>query len=84
MADSAIDQLALDLAARVRAAVAPSLGLPSAREGVGLAPGGDVTMAIDEIAEDVTGACCAEAGDIAFYSEDRGYVEIGTPRCNSW
>ena len=37
-------------------------------------------MAIDEIAEQVIEQCCAEAGDIAFYSEDRGYVEIGTPR----
>jgi myo-inositol-1(or 4)-monophosphatase len=75
-----LHRLALDLAARVRDAVAPSLGRPSARAGVGIAPGGDVTMAIDEIAEDVTEQCCLEAGDIAFYSEDRGYVEIGTPR----
>jgi myo-inositol-1(or 4)-monophosphatase len=79
-ADPAITRLALDLATRVREAVAPSLGVPSAREGVGVAPGGDVTMAIDEIAERVTEECCAEAGDIAFYSEDRGYVEIGRPR----
>jgi len=75
-----IDRLALDLARRVRDAVAPSLGEPSAREGVGVAPGGDVTMAIDEIAEQVTEQCCAEAGDVAFYSEDRGYVEFGRPR----
>ena len=80
MSDPKIDQLALDLAARVRDAVAPSLGEASARAGVGVAPGGDVTMAIDEIAEHVTEQCCAEAGDIAFYSEDRGYVEIGRPR----
>ncbi len=64
----------------MRAAVAPSLGAPGARAGVGLAPGGDVTMAIDEIAEQVTEECCAEAGDVAFYSEDRGYVEFGRPR----
>jgi myo-inositol-1(or 4)-monophosphatase len=76
----AITRLALDLAARVRAAVAPALGDPGARVGVGVAPGGDVTMAIDEIAEHVTEQCCAEAGDIAFYSEDRGYVELGRPR----
>jgi myo-inositol-1(or 4)-monophosphatase len=75
-----VNRLALDLAARVRDAVAPSLGDPRARAGVGVAPGGDVTMAIDEIAEHVTEQCCVEAGDIAFYSEDRGYVEIGTPR----
>ncbi len=78
--DTTITRLALDLAGRVRDAVAPSLGEPTARAGVGVAPGGDVTMAIDEIAEDVTEQCCAEAGDIAFYSEDRGYVEIGRPR----
>ena len=78
--DDAIARLALDLATRVRAAVAPSLGEHGARAGVGIAPGGDVTMAIDEIAERVTEQCCAEAGDIAFYSEDRGYVEIGRPR----
>src|SRR6185369_8270243 len=56
------------------------LGDQRARVGVGVAPGGDVTMAIDEIAEQVTEQCCAAAGDIAFYSEDRGYVEIGRPR----
>lgn len=78
--DPTITRLALDLAARVRTAVAPSLGDPGARAGVGVAPGGDVTMAIDEIAEHVTETCCAEAGNIAFYSEDRGYVEIGRPR----
>jgi myo-inositol-1(or 4)-monophosphatase len=80
MADAAITRLALDLAAQVREAVAPSLGTASARTGVGVAPGGDVTMAIDEIAEHVTETCCAEAGDVAFYSEDRGYVEFGRPR----
>ena len=78
--DPVIDRFAIDLAARVRDAIAPSLGDPGAREGVGVAPGGDVTMAIDEIAEHVVEASCVEAGDIAFYSEDRGYVEIGRPR----
>src|SRR6476620_10113682 len=80
MVDDAIRRLARDLAGRVREAVVPSLGLHAARAGVGLAPGGDVTMAIDEIAEQVTEQCCAEAGDVAFYSEDRGYVEFGRPR----
>jgi myo-inositol-1(or 4)-monophosphatase len=78
--EDAVAQLALDLARRVREAVAPSLGSPAARAGVGVAPGGDVTMAIDETAERVTEQCCVDAGDIAFYSEDRGYVEIGRPR----
>jgi myo-inositol-1(or 4)-monophosphatase len=75
-----IEPFAIDLAARVRDAVAPSLGAPGARAGVGIAPGGDVTMAIDEIAEHVVEEECARLGDIAFYSEDRGYVEAGTPR----
>ncbi len=48
-----VDELALDIATDVRAAVAPSLGEPGARERVGVAPGGDTTMAIDEIAEHV-------------------------------
>jgi myo-inositol-1(or 4)-monophosphatase len=75
-----IERLALDIAARVRESVVPSLGQPGARTGVGVAPGGDVTMAIDEIAERVVEGMCADAGDIGFYSEDRGYVEFGMPR----
>ena len=78
--DAAVETLAVDIAARVRDAVAPSLGDPGARTGVGVAPGGDVTMAIDEIAEHVVESMCADAGDIGFYSEDRGYVEFGRPR----
>jgi myo-inositol-1(or 4)-monophosphatase len=78
--DPAVDRFAVELAARVRAAVAPALGDHGARAGVGVAPGGDVTMAIDETAEKVVESSCREAGDIAFYSEDRGYVEFGRPR----
>jgi myo-inositol-1(or 4)-monophosphatase len=78
--DPEVDALAIDVAARIRAAVVPSLGDPGARERVGVAPGGDVTMAIDEIAEVVLATCCATAGDIAYYSEDRGYVAFGSPR----
>ncbi len=78
--DPAVERLAIDLAERIRDAVAPALGDPGARAGVGVAPGGDVTMAIDEIAEHVVTRVCASAGDIGFYSEDQGYVEIGKPR----
>lgn len=78
--DAAIERLALETAAAVRSAVVPSLGDPGARERVGVAPGGDVTMAIDEVAEAVVEQCCARAGDVAFYSEDRGYVAFGQPR----
>jgi myo-inositol-1(or 4)-monophosphatase len=80
IAPDEIEQLALDIAARIRDAVAPSLGTAGARQGVGVAPGGDVTMAIDEIAEHVLTEMCEHAGDIAYYSEDQGYVAIGEPR----
>ena len=53
MTEDEIERLALDVAARVREAVAPALGRADARRGVGIAPGGDVTMAIDKIAEGV-------------------------------
>ena len=59
---SEIEELALDTAARVRDAVAPSLGDPGARKRVGVAPGGDVTMAIDEVAEEVVAQCLAARG----------------------
>ncbi|GIU89556.1 MAG: hypothetical protein KatS3mg010_0655 [Acidimicrobiia bacterium] len=75
-----VERLAVATAARVRAAVAPMLGRPGARVRVGVAPGGDTTMAIDEVAERVVSECLAEAGDVAFYSEDQGYVAFGRPR----
>ena len=40
-------------------------------------------MAIDEIAEDVVAACLERAGDIGYYSEDRGYVAFGRPARSS-
>ena len=67
-----IDELALTIATAVRAAVAPSLGDPGARERVGVAPGGDTTMAIDEIAELVVERCCAGNG--------QHRVSLGRPR----
>lgn len=75
-----IARLALDVAAEVRAVAAAQLGDPGARRRVGVAPGGDVTMAIDEAAEAVLERALRDAGDIAFYSEDRGFVSFGTPR----
>ncbi len=73
-------ELALDIAARVHDAVVPHLGTSEARVKVGDAPGGDATLAIDEVAETVVEARAAAEGDIAFYSEDRGLVRFGTPR----
>jgi myo-inositol-1(or 4)-monophosphatase len=75
-----VEQLALHVAAQVREAVAPHLGHPRARERVGRAPGGDATMAIDAVAEDRLEQLLRDAGDIGFYSEDRGLVTFGRPR----
>jgi myo-inositol-1(or 4)-monophosphatase len=75
-----IEGLALDVAAGIRDAVVPHLGRPRARERVGRAPGGDATMAIDEVAEETLERLLRVAGDIGFYSEDRGLVTFGRPR----
>ena len=45
----------VDLCARLREAVLPSLGLRAARDHAGVAVGGDVTFAIDEVAETLLG-----------------------------
>jgi myo-inositol-1(or 4)-monophosphatase len=74
------NELAVAVAARVHDAVAPHLGTAEARVKVGDAPGGDATLAIDEVAEAVVEEQLAAEGDIAFYSEDRGLVRFGTPR----
>jgi myo-inositol-1(or 4)-monophosphatase len=73
-------ELAVLVAARVHDAVAPHLGTAAAREKVGEAPGGDATLAIDEVAETVVEESLAAEGNIAFYSEDRGLVRFGDPR----
>ena len=74
------ERLALEVASRVREAVRPELGAARARERVSRAPGGDATMAIDEVAERVVEELLAAEGDIGFYSEDRGLVTYGRPR----
>ncbi|HEX6312368.1 MAG TPA: inositol monophosphatase family protein [Acidimicrobiia bacterium] len=75
-----LEQLADELAGRVRDAVAPHLGAAASRDRVGWAPGGDATMAIDEVAEHVVDEHLRHAGDIGYYSEDRGLVVYGRPR----
>lgn len=77
---TAPDRLALEVAARVRDAVVPLLGTAHARGRVARAPGGDATMEIDEVAERTVEDALAAAGDIGFYSEDRGLVTYGRPR----
>ena len=73
--------LARGVAAGVARAVGPELGTIAGRARVSRAPGGDATLAIDEIAESVVEAMLADAGDVGFYSEDRGLVVFGRPRC---
>jgi len=79
-ADGDAGTVALHVAAAVAAAVRPHLGRASARERVGVAPGGDATLAIDEVAEEVVEHELAAVGDVGFYSEDRGLVVFGRPR----
>lgn len=78
--DATAGALALDLAATVVAAVRPALGDPAARARVSVAPGGDATLAIDELAESVVADWARRAGDVGYYSEDRGLVVHGRPR----
>jgi myo-inositol-1(or 4)-monophosphatase len=67
--------LATELAAALRAEVAPHLGGQAGRAHAGAAPGGDVTFEIDERAESLLERFLAErAPEVAFYSEDRGLV----------
>ena len=63
----------VELSARLRGVVLPSLGLHSARDHTGAAVGGDVTFRIDEDAEALLETFMAdEAPSWAYYSEDRG------------
>lgn len=74
------EQLVDELAGLVRVAVAPYLGTAASRDRVGRAPGGDATLAVDEVAERVVDEHLRAAGDIGYYSEDRGLVVYGRPR----
>jgi myo-inositol-1(or 4)-monophosphatase len=74
---SADDQrrLVLDLALRLRSVVLPELGSHAGRSVAGDGAGGDVTFAVDELAEASLAEFLAErAPRLAFYSEDRGLV----------
>ena len=70
--------LVLELARALRERVLPSLGSESGRSVVGGGAGGDVTFAVDEMAErfleEFVGT---RAPRMAFYSEDRGLVAPG-------
>jgi myo-inositol-1(or 4)-monophosphatase len=68
-------ELVLRLATRLRERVAPELGSHAGRAHAGEGAGGDVTFAIDELAESALVELLAElAPRVAFYSEDRGLV----------
>jgi myo-inositol-1(or 4)-monophosphatase len=67
--------LVLELALRLRERVVPELGSHAGRAHAGGGAGGDVTFAIDAIAEEELQRFIAErAPRMAFYSEDRGLV----------
>jgi myo-inositol-1(or 4)-monophosphatase len=69
------EHLVLDLARELRDHVLPELGSHAGREHHGDGAGGDVTFAVDEVAERALGAFVAEyAPHMTFYSEDRGLV----------
>ncbi len=71
-------RLVLDLALRLRDVVLPELGSHAGRSVAGDGAGGDLTFAVDELAETTLAEFLAErAPRIAFYSEDRGLVAPG-------
>lgn len=68
-------QLVFELAGALRVAVLPELGARRSREFAGGGAGGDLTFAIDRVAEDTLREVLAErAPRVAFYSEDQGLV----------
>jgi myo-inositol-1(or 4)-monophosphatase len=68
-------RLVLELAQRLRERVLPELGSHAGRAQGGAGAGGDVTFAVDELAEQTLQEFLAErAPRVAFYSEDRGLV----------
>jgi myo-inositol-1(or 4)-monophosphatase len=68
-------ELVLALAQRLRSRVLPELGSHAGRAQLGGGAGGDVTFAIDEVAEaSLTEFVAEHAPRMAFYSEDRGLV----------
>ncbi|HEY1590194.1 MAG TPA: inositol monophosphatase family protein [Solirubrobacteraceae bacterium] len=68
-------QLVLELARRLRERVLPELGSHAGRAASEAGAGGDVTFAVDELAESELQEFLADrAPRIAYYSEDRGLV----------
>jgi myo-inositol-1(or 4)-monophosphatase len=68
-------KLVLDLARRLRDRVLPELGSHAGRASEGGGAGGDVTFAVDAVAEAELQEFLADRGArVAYYSEDRGLV----------
>ena len=68
-------ELVRELALALRGRVFPLLGAHAQRSHAGAGEGGDVTFAIDRVAEELLEQFVAErAPGVAFYSEDRGLV----------
>jgi myo-inositol-1(or 4)-monophosphatase len=73
------EALVLELAGRLRNTVLPLLGSHAGREQQGDGAGGDVTFAVDEVAErSLQEFVSSRAPELAFYSEDRGLVASPT------
>ncbi len=75
-----IQDMTVELSAAIRKKVLPELGRAEARVHAGTAIGGDVTFAIDEVAEDfLVGYLEDQGANVAMYSEDRGLLKFGEP-----
>jgi myo-inositol-1(or 4)-monophosphatase len=74
------EDTALRLARQIREEVGPLLGTSDARRRVGTAPGGDPTYAIDETAEEVVRRALGGLDDVAYFTEDQGWVVRGSPQ----
>jgi myo-inositol-1(or 4)-monophosphatase len=71
-------ELVLELAQRLRERVLPELGSHAGRAQSAGGAGGDVTFAVDELAESMLEEFLAQrAPSLAYYSEDRGLVAPG-------
>jgi myo-inositol-1(or 4)-monophosphatase len=72
--------IVLELAQRLRERVLPELGSQAGRRATGDGAGGDITFAVDAIAETELGEFVNErAPQLAYYSEDRGLVSGREP-----
>ena len=75
MTGPASEDLVLELALHLRSMVLPFLGAHAGRAHAGGAVGGDVTFAVDSVAEEALAAFLqSRAPRLAWYSEDQGLM----------